>query len=78
MKNSLKNATIDHHYFEKQNAIHLGEVLSVGFHLKQRNLPHSPEHGRLSMSTLNSQLSTINYQLSTVHPLWGSGGSNAN
>ncbi len=31
MKNSLKNATIDHHYFEKQNAIHLGEVLSVGF-----------------------------------------------
>lgn len=40
MKNSLKNATIYHHYFEKQNAIHLGEVLSVGFHIKQRNLPH--------------------------------------
>jgi len=40
MKNSLKNATIDHHYFEKQNAIHLGEVLSVWFHIKQRNLPH--------------------------------------
>ena len=40
MKNSLKNATIDHHYFEKQNAIHLGEVLSVWFHIKQRDLPH--------------------------------------
>ena len=63
MKNSLKNATIDHHYFEKQNAIHLGEVLSVGFHIKQRNLPHSPEHGRLSMSTLKRQLIPFLYFL---------------
>ena len=63
MKNSLKNATIDHHYFEKQNAIHLGEVLSVWFHIKQRNLPHSPEHGRLSMSTLKRQLIPFLYFL---------------
>ena len=62
MKNSLKNAIVDHHYFEKQNAIHLGEVLSVGFHIKQRNLPHSIR----TRKTFN-----VNSQLFTPFGGWG-------